>query len=379
MARFGLHRRRSRPVVAVDWHQVVDHDALLGGIVPSLLWFGSATDSPVPTDLLFPELANDEVKAHHAMPAPAPIRLGIASLPRAIVSGRSLVGSDSRLYRLGPLVPRYVDNYLGDDLPVGDRSLADKRERRVRGVTVLVTHWNSGVYGHWLVEGLTKVLLLRQVRHRLPDVSILLPRSLPRFVADWIGIVVPEMKIEEYDDAAEYVRADRLLVPSVVFAPETHHFHPDTGTLLTPLLPTGPSPQQQLHLYVSRLEPSHYRNMYNREEIENIAVTEGLQLVRPETMRIVDQIALFARAELVVGEFGSAMHNALFSPPGTSLLCLNWINGLQSRIAELKRQRVGYLLPSSGTPVTYRLGAAAANYHIEPDRFRQCVRVLRDA
>jgi O-antigen biosynthesis protein WbqL len=127
---------------------------------------------------------------------------------------------------------------------------------------------------------------------------------------------------------------------------------------------------------VSRLAPSLYRQLSNQAEIECIAVSEGLELVKPETLPISEQIALFASADLLVGEFGSAMHNALFSRRGTRVFCLNWINGLQSRIAQLKQQRVGYLLPSDGVPVKYVEGASLKSYHIDPDQFRKCVRAL---
>jgi capsular polysaccharide biosynthesis protein len=38
-------------------------------------------------------------------------------------------------------------------------------------------------------------------------------------------------------------------------------------------------------------------------EIEAIAVNEALELVRPETLTIAEQIASFSRAEIIVGEF----------------------------------------------------------------------------
>jgi len=58
------------------------------------------------------------------------------------------------------------------------------------------------------------------------------------------------------------------------------------------------------------------------------------------------------------------------------VLCLNWINALQSRIAQFKEHRIGYLLPGSGEPVKHVLGAGKARYEIDPIVFRRCLAQL---
>lgn len=55
-------------------------------------------------------------------------------------------------------------------------------------------------------------------------------------------------------------------------------------------------------------------------------------------------------ARFIVGECGSAMHNAVFCRPGTTVVCLNWINGYQSQIATLMGLTQGYILPADGQP-----------------------------
>ena len=185
---------------------------------------------------------------------------------------------------------------------------------------------------------------------------------------------MPDVKIEFYDKHTEYLNCRALILPTLLFAPG-YHFHLELLSLLGDL-PTQNAPLPEGRLYLTREKPSHFRKMSNKLEIESIASDHGLHLISPELLSIPEQIALFSDARLVVGEFGSAMHNALFSPSTTAFLCLNWINTCQSRIAQLKRQRVGYLLPSDGNPVKYDDGAPSADYHVDPTTFRRCLATL---
>lgn len=371
----SFHRRR-RKIETPQWQSVASYAELLGARRPSILWLREPEQLPPNTELLFPELVNAEILDHHSHRRPRSTGIGLACLRNAVVSGPSLVGTSSVLYLLPPVTPLFVDQYLSSDGPVGDRGLSGKAKRFVRGTTVLLTHWNSTTYGHWLLEGMPKLLLLRTIRDQLPPLHIVLPLSIPEWVASWIGLILPQATIERYDDSSEYLQCDMLLMPTLLTSPE-HFPHPELASLLDDLLRLVPAQAGgRKRLYVSRVAPSLFRELSNRAEIEQIAVDEGLTLVKPETLSIADQIALFAQAELVVGEFGSAMHNTLFSPPGTTVFCLNWINALQSYLGQLKRQRVGYLLPSSGVPVTYVMGAPRLTYSIDPQVFRRCLRAL---
>ena len=363
---------------------------------PSIFWLHPYVEVLSNSPLLFPELASKAILEQHQWSPVNTQGIGLGFLPNALVSGKSLVGDEKCLFELGPLVPTYVDNYLCRGEPdVGDTSLAHKSKRFVPGVSILLTHWNSDVYGHWLLEGLPKLLLLRRLGHLFRDLRIIVPFAraplasrllshVPRFgrppstaesyVQRWADIVLPGAAIETYDPRSEYLHCEALLSPTTLFSSPTFHFHPELAALLDEL-PVKPV-RKRLRLYITRKRASHYREMANAPEIEAIAAEHGLTVIAPETLPLTEQIRIFAGAKLIVGEFGSAMHNALFSPPGATVFCLNWINALQSRIAQLKEQRIGYLLPDHGAPVTHVLGADKASYHIDPVVFRRCLAQL---
>lgn len=389
---------RPRAAQQISYEPCADPGDLPKAGGPSIFWLHPYVEEPPNSPLLFPELASKEILKQHQWGPVHTQGIGLAFLPSALVSGKSLVGDEENLFELGPLVPTYVDNYLRRAEPdVGDTALAHKSKRFLPGVSILLTHWNSDVYGHWLLEGLPKLLLLRRLGHLFPNSRIVVPsvssplasrllshvlrRGPPSnattYVQRWVDIVLPGATIETYDPRCEYLQCEGLVSPTTLFSSPTFHFHPELVALLDEL-PIVPA-RKPLRLYITRRRASHYREMGNAPEIEAIAAEHGLTVIAPETLPLAEQIRMFASANLIVGEFGSAMHNALFSPRGATVLCLNWINALQSRIAQLKEQRIGYLLPAHGAPVTHLPGAGKASYQIDPNVFRRCLSQLESS
>jgi hypothetical protein len=76
-------------------------------------------------------------------------------------------------------------------------------------------------------------------------------------------------------------------------------------------------------IFISRKNFSAANNGH-RQLLNEMALAERLEamgyaIIEPETMSLPEQIALFARAEKVVGLGGAAMFNCVFSRPGTSV------------------------------------------------------------
>jgi capsular polysaccharide biosynthesis protein len=79
-------------------------------------------------------------------------------------------------------------------------------------------------------------------------------------------------------------------------------------------LPTG-----QIHekIYVSkgkwRADRVDYRALTNEAEIRESLERNKFMTVFPEELSWLEQVILFSKAKLVVGEFSSALHNALLT------------------------------------------------------------------
>lgn len=64
----------------------------------------------------------------------------------------------------------------------------------------------------------------------------------------------------------------------------------------------------------------HGRALRNRAELAAALAARGVTAVQPELLNIEEQIALFARAELIVAEFGAALANVVFCSPRAKIV-----------------------------------------------------------
>jgi O-antigen biosynthesis protein WbqL len=322
------------------------------------------------TLLLFPEEANPAIiAAHYAAPDPAP--LGLAVIPDVLVSGRSFVGTENHVYLLNPMVPKWVDNFIDSGRRTDDTMFSEKIKKIAPPIPFLLTHWNSHAYGHWIQEGFLQMLFLRHLRDSLPAFSILTPKITSIEVTRGAQLVLPGVPIAVFDEKMEYVHCERLFMTTLLFS-GSHSFHPLTNELIDEIRATtnatGPATERS---FITRPTAGSVRRLSNQLEIETIAVERGLTLVAPENLSIVDQIKLFAQSGVIVGEYGSGMHNTLFSTSRALVLCLNYMDICQSRISQLRGYRVGYILPSRGKPVAWVEGAPLQEFHIDPVAFRR--------
>jgi capsular polysaccharide biosynthesis protein len=322
------------------------------------------------TLLLFPEEASPAIiAAHYAAPSPAP--LGLAVIPDVLVSGRSFVGTEKHVYLLNPLVPKWVDNFIDSGRRADDTIFSEKIKKNAPPIPFLLTHWNSHAYGHWIQEGFLQMLLLRHLKDLLPPFSILTPKITSIEVTRWAKLILPDVPIAVFDEKTEYVHCERLFMTTLLFS-ASHSFHPLANELIDEIRTlTNASGRATGRSFITRPTAGSVRRLSNQSEIETIAVERGLTLVAPENLSIVDQIKLFAQSGVIVGEYGSGMHNTLFSTSRALVLCLNYMDICQSRISQLRGYRVGYILPSHGKPVTWAEGAPLQEFHIDPVAFRR--------
>ncbi|QIK79666.1 glycosyltransferase family 61 protein [Sphingomonas piscis] len=86
-------------------------------------------------------------------------------------------------------------------------------------------------------------------------------------------------------------------------------------------------------------------------ELEAELSRRGFDVVRPETLRLCDQISLFEQAPLILGIIGSALHTALFSQFGrANIAVITWGRGFENclLIDSLKEHRSFYIKSIGG-------------------------------
>jgi capsular polysaccharide biosynthesis protein len=296
------------------------------------------------------------------------------------------------------ILPSYLEAFIANDIKVEDWGNLDGRERLSIPIGFSLIHYNL-VYGHWLLEMFPKLFAIKMIMEQGVLAPIILPTTTPPYVRNFISLVLPAATIQYFDPFAQHMMVDRLICPSMFNV--HYHYNPvindhidqlcrecladpqmqptGLGSMLNKLFNRSRSTAEgnPKHIFVSRvgLAPS-YRTLGNQAEIEQIARSQGLRIVKPELLDIAEQIALFSNADLIVGEFGSGMHNALFAPKSCKVFCLNWISDVQSHIANLRGQEIGYLLADDAKPRTFQFQEVTDEYRIDPLAFAERLNYL---
>jgi capsular polysaccharide biosynthesis protein len=365
-----------------------------------------------------------------AVPAPAPIHSAFGCPPRFVERHLSLSGSlpPAGLYRfqgchvghsgtvLDPrrrllldedLISAYWAGFLGRFL---QRAVAGRpevahfttvqfiagREVPVRHLpadgttTVLLAKPGITVYGHWILDVLPLAwTFLEAVRLGAlrPPFRFLIGAETPRWARAMLADLfdIQDSQLVTFEQS-EVLLVDELVVPSLArVSPLLSPRMEDFARFVFDRLRITPADAEGLprRFCIDRsnarpAESGNRRVLQNQPEVFGAFEAAGLTPLAPETLPWRRQLALFARAEIVAGEYGSGMHSTLFSPASTVGLVLvnSQSNWTQSAIAGLRGQRLVYVAPSHEEP----LGRAQQiGYRYDPGTIRAACAAAEEA
>ena len=260
-------------------------------------------------------------------------------------------------------------------LPIRDLKIRD-----VAGPVVSLQVGAYPVYGHWLVDILPQIYALTEIGFRLKDLQFVLPDLLPGYYREFFSYCgVNESQILIHDHNREILNCATIIVPTHMnntralmpgfrrcaewFRDNVERQH---GSLRDESRPK--------RLFVARQDQTSGRPLVNRDEIIELARARGFHIMLPEKLPLVEQWRYFASADIVVGEYGSALHSSIVCHTGTIMCCLRGTTTnpgyLQSGIGEALSQPTGYIFgKSDGSP-------NMARYIIEPEIFQECIDYL---
>jgi len=255
-----------------------------------------------------------------------------------------------------------------------------RTRRFLAGPFAMITGPGHGIYGHWLSDFLPKLYLLHAAGYDIRRLRYLLPSDTPSFGHLWLRLLgIPPENITLFDPNGELVWVEELLVPTTVHnGVRASSVLKDAAAFLLSLIAdhAGEPLPTSAHrrVFVSRARAPQTRALQNRSQIEEIAVTFGLELVYPEALPLIEQVHLFGEANLIVGEYGSALHGSLFSGRGTTICALRGSLGhpgfIQSGFGQSLGQPTGYVF---GEPVDE---AGDGRFTISGSDFEQCLHTL---
>ncbi len=291
--------------------------------------------------------------------------------PLAVTLSRfGMVWQEGHLLTSAEILPDYVMPQLHAapaHFFTGPRALPCRAEHRPGFV---FSGWGMHVFGHFLIETLPRLLLARALPHWLDGALPVLDRAMP----DWLQVILREQfgigesnaiwfdsRIEQLDLARAW------LIPNLL---RPGGFHPLAAGLLEAFGQglAGPAQQGGARLFIARGDyhnpHSAQRCLENEAALAAMAEAEfGCTVVYPQDLSFTEQVACFSRAELVLGQAGSAPHLALFAPKGARVGVLRFMAPDQSFIAALRGQKIGYL--TEGISET-----APGQFRIDPEKFR---------
>jgi O-antigen biosynthesis protein WbqL len=313
---------------------------------------------------------SDRVERAHSAVLAAP-DLDLFVMKNSILGGRgSAVQVDGRYVWSRSLYPTYIYNYYNDNTSA-DRWGFDSSLKPIRVKDAFcVMHFNYG-YGHWLTEIFPKLFVVKALRALGIRAPIAWPKTAHAHLLRRSASFLANDDFLIYDPSTEMVQAETLYMPGS--GGHDHFFHPALSHWFSSCAQVAAIENVHRKIYVSRSKLNYnygFRKLENAGELEGVAGEFGVELYYPEQDDPQTQINVFAAASLVVGEYGSGIHNAIFSNEGTKVIALNWINSVQSRIANLMGHRVGYILPPDGQPRLFRNDGAVETYTIDAHQLR---------
>lgn len=170
-------------------------------------------------------------------------------------------------------------------------------------------------YGHFLIDCLP-ALLAAEKAGALASHPPVAPPLLP-----WQAELLTLLGV-----TPTVVDAPVARLGEVVFATSMDHFLHAPGPPLDAVrarildaVAVADDPAAPKRIYISRLG-SLKRVLTNEADLEGELEARGFTIVRPETLSVRDQIALFHRAETIVAPAGAALANILFCKPGATLI-----------------------------------------------------------
>ncbi|MFF2621994.1 glycosyltransferase family 61 protein [Oerskovia jenensis] len=220
------------------------------------------------------------------------------------------------LYRVGRSAVHVAENAL---MPPGTPAIEGD-------CVVLKQNWDAN-YGHWLVDTLPRVLTVAP-HFDLGSVTFLLnppANDAMRSVYTQSMVLAGAREENLVFDGSHPRTVEHAIYPSPMSqAPLVKH--PAAvrflrGFTADPAVGAAVNHAPHGRIYLSR-NGFGKREMLNEAEILPLLLAAGYQVIHPEQLSFVDQVATFAQATHVVGNMGAAFTNLVFAPDHVRALCI---------------------------------------------------------
>ncbi|MDQ0472868.1 glycosyltransferase family 61 protein [Labrys wisconsinensis] len=243
------------------------------------------------------------------------------------------------------------------------------------------------VYGHWILDTLPLVWnFFEAVKagHIGKPYKFLVSSTTPRWALSFLNLLfgIGPDDIITYDDDKEILHLRHAIVPGLLRVSPLISRRMNDFVAYTLDVARHKAPEAFARtdlperIFISRADfaADGNRLLLNHEAVTRAVVETGLVPMMPERLSWPEQLALFSKARIVSGEYGSGLHNAMFGGPDCisivfASLKMNWT---QSAIVGIRGQDSIYVQPSRQE----RTGTAnGIIYEISPASIAQAVAI----
>jgi capsular polysaccharide biosynthesis protein len=265
----------------------------------------------------------------------------------------------------------------GDDVWANGEPISPERHFPVRedgrSYVLLKNTWDTN-YGHWLVDVLPKLGLLKGFKDVADCIFVLNTQAdrMRQVVLDSLALVgIPE------DDALFLDRRTYTFERLTVLGTLTHH--PVTKSrfameFLESLAEAVPPEQHSPRVYLSR-NAWHVRRLVNEDEVIDVVSALGYDVVHAENLDLRSQIARFRSVTHVIGNKGAAMTNLAFAPPGVNALALATPAMEHDFFYDIVCHKHGRYRGLSGTSAD-SVPTFSSDFRVDLDQLRECLQWL---
>ncbi|AQQ66943.1 hypothetical protein Mag101_04295 [Microbulbifer agarilyticus] len=200
--------------------------------------------------------------------------------------------------------------------------------KRVSDSVVPLLRPGDHIYGHWLVDILPRLWLLKQV-YDFKELKFLVKESVPAFALRLLSAVgVGSNQILKWDaKSGGSIIAKRVVMPTNLRYGQVIHprLAEYASWLKGQIRPSSRGLAGDKKVYLSRGKwrktSNATRDLANSSCVEEMYIANGYKVIYPEEYSLEEQVRIFHDSDAVAGEEGSALHNNIFMREGTLVTC----------------------------------------------------------
>lgn len=227
--------------------------------------------------------------------------------------------------------PGYLEEILSNSFYSSqkEREVCSSKSIIYSKLAIVWIHPHSRIFGHFLIECLPKLFVILGLRRNGVGGSVYVSDQHPKYVYSYLDLLEIDYKVVQSDQS---VFAKKALVIEDYVGYKFPRFVVKEIRAIGAKYRDGSTPER---IYISRerlKSSSGFRVLSNEGEVVRLVQKFGFEVIYPEELSIEEQVRYFSNAKVVVGEYGSALHNSMFSDIGTKVVSINWINEVQQSL-----------------------------------------------